>query len=90
MLSDISSETLKNTLRASTVLRSDYRLSSLRVREFFDTIDDILRARDAKFTLPIKGAKLPTQASHLPNSLRPFRAESTDGVHHGFDFYTSE
>lgn len=90
MLSDISSETLKNTLRASTVLRSDYRLSSLRVREFFDTIDDILRARDAKFTLPIKGAKLPTQASHLPNSPRPFRAESTDGVHHGFDFYTSE
>ncbi len=90
MLSDVSSETLRNTLRASTILRSDYRLTSLRVREFFDIINDVLSARDQKFSLPIKNAKLPTQATHLPNSPRPFRAESTDGVHHGFDFYTAE
>ncbi len=89
-LSDVSSETLRNTLRASAILRSDYRLTSLRVREFFGIIDDILAARDAKFSLPIAGAKLPSQATHLPNSPRPFRAESTDGVHHGFDFYTAE
>ena len=90
ILSDVSSETLRNTLRAGTILKSDYRLASLRVREFFGIIDDILSAREAKFTLPIKGAKLPTQATHLPNSPRPFRSESTDGIHHGWDFYVNE
>ena len=72
------------------MLKSDYRLASLRVSELFGIIDDILNARDAKFMLPLKGVKLPTQATHLPNSPRPFRAGSTDAVHHGFDFYTKE
>lgn len=35
------------------------------------------------FTLPIKGAKLPTYDGQLPNALRAYRA----GTHEGLDFY---
>jgi murein DD-endopeptidase MepM/ murein hydrolase activator NlpD len=89
-LSDISSETLRNTLRASTVIKNDYRLSSLRLREFFANIESVLSARSTKFALPIPESPLPTKATHLPNSPRPFRSETTDGVHHGWDFYVNE
>lgn len=89
-LSDISSETLRNTLRASTVIKSDYRLSSLRLREFFANIEEILRARDTRFALPIPGVPLPTKNTLLPNAARPFRAGTTDAIHHGWDFYVSE
>lgn len=39
--------------------------------------------REKAFLLPIRGAVLPLEKSHLPNSPRPYRA----GVHHGVDFY---
>lgn len=89
-LSDVSSETLKNTLRASTVVKNDYRLGSIRLRQFFTDIEMILATRDTKFSLPIPDSPLPTNSSHLPNAARPFRAGTTDGVHHGWDFYVSE
>lgn len=89
-LSDISSETLRNTLRASTIIKNDYRLSSLRLREFFANIESVLAARETKFALPIPDSPLPTKATHLPNASRPFRAGTTDAVHHGWDFYVSE
>lgn len=89
-LSDISTDTLRNTLEAGSLLKADYRLSSFRVRNFFATIDAILADRNTKFALPIPGVPLPTKATFLPNSARPFRSESTDGVHHGFDFYVNQ
>jgi Peptidase family M23 len=89
-LSDISSETLRNTLRASTIIKNDYRLSSLRLREFFTNIESVLRARETKFALPIPESPLPTKESHLPNASRPFRSGTTDGIHHGWDFYVNE
>jgi len=89
-LSDISSETLRNTLRASTIIKNDYRLSSLRLREFFANIESVLAARETKFALPIPDSSLPTNLSHLPNAARPFRAGTTDAVHHGWDFYVNE
>jgi hypothetical protein len=89
-LSDVSTDTLKNTLQAGAFLRADFRLSSFQVRTFFSNIESILSARNTKFSLPIPGAPLPTKATHLPNSPRPFRADATDGVHHGFDFYVNE
>lgn len=89
-LSDISSETLRNTLRASTIIKNDYRLSSLRLREFFANIESVLTAREIKFALPIPDSPLPTKATHLPNAPRPFRAGTTDAVHHGWDFYANE
>lgn len=89
-LSDISSETLRNTLRASTIIKNDYRLSSLRLREFFSNIELILRTRDTRFVLPIPGTPLPSKSTHLPNAGRPFRAGTTDAIHHGWDFYVNE
>lgn len=89
-LSDISSETLRNTLRASTIIKNDYRLSSLRLREFFTNIESVLRARERRFTLPIPGTPLPEKSTHLPNASRPFRSGTTDAIHHGWDFYVSE
>lgn len=40
--------------------------------------------------LPIDGVKLPEKDTHLPNSPRPFRADVTDGIHHGWDFYVNQ
>lgn len=89
-LSDISSETLRNTLRASTIVKSDYRLSSLRLREFFANIEQVLTARNTNFSLPIPDSPLPTKSNFLPNAARPFRAGTTDAIHHGWDFYVGE
>ncbi len=33
---------------------------------------------------------MPEKDSFLPNSPRPFRADTTDGVHHGWDFYVNQ
>lgn len=71
-------------------MRTDYQLSSLKIRQFFDNIETVLEARKRKYSLPIPSAPLPTKSTYLPNSPRPFRAESTDGIHHGWDFYVSE
>ncbi len=89
-LSDVSTSTLENTLKAGSILRTDYKLSSMKIRQFFDNIDTVLAARKRKYSLPIASVALPTKSTHLPNSPRPFRADSTDGIHHGWDFYTSE
>jgi len=89
-LSDISNETLRNTLRASTVIKNDYRLGSIRLRQFFRDIETILTTRETNFSLPIPDSPLPTNPSHMPNAARPFRAVTTDAIHHGWDFYVSE
>jgi hypothetical protein len=89
-LSDISSETLRNTLKASAVIRNDFRLSSSRLRQFFTDIETLLELRNTNFNYPIPNAPLPSKASQLPNAPRPFRAKTTDGVHHGWDFYVKE
>ena len=52
-LSDVSTDTLRNTLEAGSLLRADYRLSSFRVRSFFTSIENVLSARNTKFSLPI-------------------------------------
>lgn len=74
-ISDISSDTLQNTLNAGSLLRADYRLASFRIRTFFNSIENVLNARKEKFSLPIPNTPLPTKATFLPNSPRPFRAE---------------
>lgn len=87
---DVASETLRNTLKASAIIKNDYRLSSLRLRQFFRDIETVLATRNESFSLPIPDSPLPTNTSHLPNASRPFRAGTTDAVHHGWDFYVSE
>ena len=89
-LSDISSETLRNTLEAWSLLRADYRISWFKIRTFFSSVESILSARSKQFSLPISNSPLPTKVSHLPNASRPFRAGTTDAVHHGWDFYVNK
>ena len=86
--SDIKWNLLKNALQASTVLRRFSTLITACAREFFDTINIILKARDAKFVLPIKELapyKYVSQIHHDRSVLNQLLI-----VHHGFDFYTSE
>jgi murein DD-endopeptidase MepM/ murein hydrolase activator NlpD len=89
-LSDLSTETLKNTLDAGSFLKNDFRLSSFKVRTFYTQIESVLSARNTRFSLPIPGTSVPTKTTYLPGSSRPFRADATDGIHHGWDFYVSE
>jgi murein DD-endopeptidase MepM/ murein hydrolase activator NlpD len=88
-LSDVSIETLENTQRAGIAIRNDFKLSSLNVRQFFENVDKVLAARKVKLAFPIK-SPLPTKSTHLPNSPRPYRVGETDGIHHGWDFYTAQ
>ncbi len=90
VLTDVSTETLKNTLAASSMVKNDFRISGVRYQEFFHNIEKVLSARAKKFLLPIPDVPVPTHASYLPGSSRPFRADNTDGVHHGWDFYTAD
>ncbi len=90
VLSDISTETLKNTIAITTLLNTDTKLSTLKTRKIIRNINSILEARDTAFLLPVVGIKLPEKDTHLPNSPRPFRADVTDGIHHGWDFYVNQ
>jgi hypothetical protein len=53
-----------------------------------DFISDILTKRERKYLIPVKWVKMPTQATRLPNSWRPYRASYTDWIHEWWDFYT--
>ena len=89
-LADVSDDTLQNTLKSAMILKSDYTMASLPVRNFFHDVQDVLDIRKSKFSLPITHVKIPTKATFLPNSARPYRAETTDAIHHGFDFYVNK
>lgn len=39
------------------------------------------------YIIPVAWGKLNTSPSALPNAPRPYRANSTDAIHHGIDFY---
>ncbi len=48
--------------------------------------ETILQKRNnLTFISPIQGKILPTRNTKMPNSPRPFRADVTDGIHHGWD-----
>jgi hypothetical protein len=89
-LVDVSSDTLRNTLRANRYIHTEASTDGIELQEFFQNIQRILEARTEKFQMPIAGASLPTLDTYLPNSPRPYRADKTDGIHHGWDFYTRE
>jgi hypothetical protein len=53
-LSDISTETLRNTLAITTLLNTDTKLSTLKTRKIIRNIGSILEVRDNRFLLPIE------------------------------------
>ncbi|MDD5770430.1 MAG: M23 family metallopeptidase [Candidatus Gracilibacteria bacterium] len=49
-------------------------------------IENILYQRQTKYEIPIIGYELPIKnLNKLPNGLRPYRANYTDGIHEGWD-----
>jgi len=53
-LSDISTETLKNTLSITTLINTDTKLSTLKTRKIIRNINSVLEARKTPFMLPIE------------------------------------
>jgi murein DD-endopeptidase MepM/ murein hydrolase activator NlpD len=51
-------------------------------------IENIINKRQEKYTIPLLGYNLPTRIDKMPNSPRPYRADTTDGVHHSWDIDT--
>ncbi len=52
-----------------------------------DIIQKILKAREKKYISPIPGEPIPEAVNKIPNTWRPYRAQYTDGIHHGWDVY---
>lgn len=51
-----------------------------------DTARDILHDRDnGKYISPVAGYHLPTKDNIIPGAGRPYRKDTTDGIHHGWD-----
>lgn len=51
-----------------------------------NTARDILHDRDnGKYISPVAGYSLPTKDNRLPGTGRPYRRDTTDGIHHGWD-----
>lgn len=57
----------------STTLKSELASSILHDRD------------DVKYISPVQGHVLPTQNNKIPGSGRPYRKDTTDGIHHGWD-----
>lgn len=51
-----------------------------------DIARDILHDREnTKYRSPVAGYALPTKENRLPGTGRPYRRDTTDGIHHGWD-----
>lgn len=51
-----------------------------------ELVSYILERRSQKYISPVVGKTLPeSNHSKIPNTARPYRAEYTDGIHHGWD-----
>lgn len=71
---------LKNSLT-----EKDFRVYA-EILFFEDFFTKILEKRLEKYTTPVVWAKLPTRATKVPNSPRPYRASYTDWIHQWWDF----
>lgn len=51
----------------------------------WELIKYILEKRNDKYLIPVPWYKLPTNLSKIPNTWRPYRAGTTDWIHHSWD-----
>ena len=79
---DISSESATNFLAIQKKRKYD---EVVYVRNI---IQNILESREYPYLVPVRGYKIPTQHSRIPNYSRKYRAAYTDGIHHGWDIFT--
>jgi len=54
VLSDISTETLQNTIFITTLINTDTKLSTLKTRKIIRNINAVLETRKSRFILPIE------------------------------------
>lgn len=65
-------------------LARSYRASALEYRA--RKASAILEARKGlRYLVPVVGAKMPVDYPFIPNGGRPYRKDTTDGIHHGWD-----
>lgn len=69
---------------------SEIEKSTFRLVEELNYLDSLFRKilenREKKYLLPVKWFKFSTRETKVPNSLRPYRNNYTDWIHHGWDF----
>ena len=66
-------------------LSLSYREASLR-RKSDAAFALVAARRDLRYLVPIEGSVAPTEQPYVPGSPRPYRKETTDAIHHGWDF----
>jgi murein DD-endopeptidase MepM/ murein hydrolase activator NlpD len=50
------------------------------------TMNNILYGRkNVSYLIPVANKSMPTNPSIIPNAGRPYRSDTTDGIHHGWD-----
>lgn len=60
-------------------------------RKFYEVVEQknlierIISARGEKYISPVPEKRVQEKFTKIPNSARPYRAEYTDGIHHGWD-----
>ncbi|MDQ1343495.1 MAG: Peptidase protein [Patescibacteria group bacterium] len=65
-------------------LALSYRAANLSFRS--DDAFSLIRAReDIRYSVPVAGKSMPTDYPFIPGSMRPYRRDTTDGIHHGWD-----
>lgn len=76
-----SGATAKDKLEGLAV---SYRASALayRSQKAYALVD---ARKDLKYVVPVAGKTIPTEYPFIPGSGRPYRKDTTDGIHHGWD-----
>ena len=85
-------DTLKNTTSVTAKLRLIELAYQKRHEKLqSDMIAEILSERkNTKYISPVPGKTLPTKPVLIPNAPRPYRRDTTDGIHHGWDIMSPQ
>lgn len=70
---------IKNLQSSYEMKINDYRLGILKYIE--------KNRKNLHYISPVVWKQIPTKKNLMPNTLRPYRAQYTDGIHHGWDVY---
>jgi hypothetical protein len=65
-------------------LALSYRAANLSFRS--NDAFSLIRAREnMRYSVPVAGKSIPTEYPFIPGAGRPYRKDTTDGIHHGWD-----
>ena len=66
-------------------IKKNRKLNELKYN--YEIVNNILKWRESKYTIPVIWEKIPYNYSKIPNAGRPYRAWYTDWIHHGWDIW---